>query len=86
MGLRSRVRGAVEWVRGLRAVMIAMADLDRPPPEQHAMHQRELTASPPPRPRPAPPPARVRRKTVRPLEPAAAYVAKPKVKRGQKHR
>ena len=85
MGLRERARRAVDWVRGLRAVLKAMAELERPPPERPRT-MRELTAAPPPRPRPLPAPPRVvGRKTV---APAAARIGRPKAKakRGQKHR
>lgn len=93
MGLRERVRGVMEWMAGVRAVLKAMAELERPPPGR-PRSLRELTASPPPRPRPIPAPPRVGRKTV---APAAAKIGRPrqkprppkpplKVKRGQKHR
>jgi hypothetical protein len=95
--LRRRIEGAVEWVRGIYAVLHAMAELEEGTlsmgrPERPA-NLRELKASPPPRPRPVPAPSRLAgRKAI----PAAAKVARAKsprpprpgtkVKRGQKHR
>jgi hypothetical protein len=98
-GVRRRVRGAVEWVRGIRAVFQAMSQVERGPlPMERPSSLRELKASPPPRPRPIPAPPRVSgRKAVPKVVPVAAKVARAKrpprppapgtkVKRGQKHR
>lgn len=100
--VKGRIHDAAEWVRGIRAVFQAMAELDRAPPmpRERPADLRELKASPPPRPRPVPAPPRVAGRKVVAAAPVAAKVArarKPpqaprgplpgtKVKRGQKHR
>lgn len=76
-------REAVETFRGFIAVLGAMSEAERPVEVERPAQLRELAARPPPRPRPVPAPPRVRRKT---LAPAAPRIARPKVKRGQKHR
>lgn len=96
--VRSRVHDAVEWVRGVRAVLKTMADLERGPPER-PVTLRELKATPPPRPRAIPAPPRVAGRKVVAGAPVAAKLARAKkpraprppapgtkVKRGQKHR
>ncbi|HYV45757.1 MAG TPA: hypothetical protein VFA20_12905 [Myxococcaceae bacterium] len=95
-GVRERIRGAVEWVRGIRAILRAMADLERGPPpfRERPADLRELKASPPPRPRPIPAPPRVVGRKVVPVAAKVARAKRPprppapgtKVKRGQKHR
>jgi len=75
-GVRERIHGAVEWARGIRTILRAMADLERGPPAvERPAGLRELKASPPPRPRPIPAPPRVEGRKVVPV---AAKVARAK--------
>jgi hypothetical protein len=94
----NRIHGAVEWVRGVHAVLHAMAELER---ESSQRQDRpadfpELKATPPPRPRPIPAPPRVAGRKAVATAAKVSRAKKPrpprgpapgtKVKRGQKHR
>jgi len=94
----NRIHGAVEWVRGVHAVLHAMGELEREPSEREDRPDdfRELKATPPPRPRPIPAPPRVAGRKALASAAKVARAKKPKaprapapgtvVKRGQKHR